>query len=372
MNIGWIYPHRRRCGITQYSLDYMNALRKAVNIIDIDPRWWIIDRKRFMSAIKNCDALHLQYDTVAFMDRSRDFYGAMLLWVKVPIIVTLHEVYDEDPAVFPRSRLGGPFPLMQLKRIVWDLRHPVQRAFERQLRLRFGARRILVHHRYHNAILENKGIPGPLLKVIPHPVKQSAALRPFGFPDLPRVNIAVPGFINPAYNYDLLFDVLEKLCRPWTFTWIGGIRVDVHHPLMESLTARVSRLGWQDRFRFTGWVDENEMTSLLASVDCVLALFTKRSSSGSLARALGAFKPVIAADLPLVSEIVSGDPASEEPPLLVAPPEAEAVVGRIERLLTDIDLQHRLYRGLSRYVEETSFERSAPKLLDLYRGLHTA
>jgi glycosyltransferase involved in cell wall biosynthesis len=373
VKVGWIYPHRERCGITRYSLDYINAIADAATIVDIDPRWWITDRGRFFTALYSCDLLHLQYDTAAFMNGRRDFFGPMMRHAMVPAIVSLHEVYDEDPAAFPRSRLTGRLLLRQLKQAVWDLRHPVQLAFERHVLHRFGAQTILVHHRYHADILIRKGIPAGLPKVFPHPVKRSAPVAPVAFPDLPHINLGVPGFINPSYDYDLLFGVLEELNRPWTFTWIGGIRAHEQQPLLDFLTARIARLNWQDKFHITGWVSEEEMSLRLASIDLVFALFKARSSSGSLARALGAGKPVIATDLPLTREIASfaAGIASSEPapqPLLLSPAHAGTIVDRIERLVSDPDLQKTLFAALSAYSDAVSFEAMAQKLLALYRG----
>ncbi len=373
MKVGWIYPHRERCGITRYSLDYIAALADAATIVDIDPQWWISDRRRFFPALYSCDLLHIQYDTAAFMNGRRDFFGPMMRHAMVPAIVTLHEVYDEDPAAFPRSRLTGRFLPLRLKQAVWDLRHPVQRAFERHVRRRFGARHLLVHQQYHADILIRKGIPEGLPKVFPHPVKRSAPVAAFSFSDLPHINLGVPGFINPSYDYDLLFSVLERLNRSWTFTWIGGIRTHEQQPLLDSLTARIARRNWQDRFHITGWISEEEMSSRLASIDLVPALFKTRSSSGSLARALGAGKPVIATDLPLTREIASfaigitsAEPAPQ--PLLLSPADAGTIVDRIERLIVDRDYQKALSAALTAYCDAVSFETMAQKLIALYRG----
>ncbi|MBN1577199.1 MAG: methyltransferase domain-containing protein [Chitinispirillaceae bacterium] len=369
---GWIYPHRERCGIARYSLDYIEALSGAADVVDIDPQWWTSDRKRFRRTLDGCDLLHVQYDTAAFFNRGRDFYSEMLRSVKIPVVVTLHEVHDEDPSIFPRSRLTGPFPLRRLKRALWDRRHPVQCAFERHLCRNFNARRILIHHRYHADILIRKGVSVSPLEVFPHPVKTIAPFCRFAFRGLPGVHIGAFGFINPNYDYDLLFCILEKMDRPWTFSWIGGVRTADQQLLFDALIARIAHKGWQDRFRITGWISEEEVPLRLFNVDIVLALFKNRSSSGSIARALGACKPVIATEIPLTREIASGGaatdtPGADEPPILLTPADADEVIARINTLLTDTVYQFRLYRGMSRYVEDMSFEKMALRLTRLYR-----
>lgn len=368
MNVGWIYPHRQRCGITRYSIDYINVLRPAINVIDVDPRWWIVNHQRFISSIDKCDILHIQYDTAAFMNKGRDFYGAMLQQVKAPVIATLHEVYNEDPAVFPRSRLRGTFPLLQIKRMAWDLRHPVQVAFARHLQAHFHAQTLIVHHRYHVDILSGKGIPRPLLRIVPIPIKTASLPDRFVFPELPLVRIAATGFINPAFDYELLFDVLERIQRPWSFTWIGGIRSVEHQPLLDMILTRVTRCGWNDRFVITGWIDESELSPRLASADIILSLFKFRSSSASISRVMGDGKPVIATRLPLTEEIASTD-AAEAPPLLLTSSDPQQIIAVIEDLITDTALQQRLFKGLSAYIRNNAIDRMATALVEIYRGM---
>ena len=370
MNAGWIYPHRERCGIARYSLDYIDALRNAVNVIDIDPRWWIDDRERLISAIDNCDILHVQYDTVAFMDKNRDCYTAMMGQVTVPVIVTLHEVHDEDPAVFPRTRLAGPFPLIPLKQIIWDLRHPVQRTFERHLRAHFHAQALIVHHRYHVDILTRKGIPESFLRIIPMPIKKTSPIQHFVFPGLPSVNIAAAGFINPAFDYELLFNVLERIQRPWFFTWIGGLRSSEQQPLLETIKTRIVHSGWDDRFFITGWVDEMDMSSRLAATDIAFAFFRSRSSSASISRVMGAGKPIIATNLPLTEEIAASN-TTGEPPLLLTSADPEHIVALIEELIADTGLRRRLFEGLSTYIESVTMERTSRALINLYHKVVT-
>ncbi len=364
MNIGWIYPHRGHCGITKYSLDYIDELRKKINIIDIDPYWWKTQRQIFLSLIDKCDILHIQYDIAGFMDRDRDYYEPMSESIKKPLIVTLHEVYDEDPAVFPRSGIKGSFPLLQLKRLLWDIRHPVQRNFTRHMHNVFYANKIIVHHCYHTKILISKGIPESVLYVIPMPVKTISYLRNFVFHNLPEVNIVSCGFINPAFDYQLLFCVLEKMKRPWNFTWIGGVRNEEQTYLLNQIRAKAEECGWKERFLVTGWVEEDEMTRRLESSDVVLALFKYRSSSASISTAMGACKPVIATKLPIIKDMITYNGGN--PPLLPVKADADSVVSSIERLVTDISLQKKLFEALSGYIRNVAIDKTAEKHIELY------
>ncbi len=374
MKVAWIYPHRGRCGIAQYSLDYIDALSGSARIVEIDPQWWFTDRKQLADSLRGCSLVHVQYDTAAFMKGRSDGYRATVSLLRMPVIVSLHEVYDEDPWAFPRSAIRGPFPAAVMKRLLWDLRHPVQRAFSRHLRGSFFARRILVHHRYHCDILRRAGVDGNRLRVLPMPVKRFVPFAPFPFPHLPLVRLGFAGFVNRSCDFDLLFGTLGLLKRPWTFTWIGGLRENNERTSMDALMKRISEMAWGDRFSVTGWVTGEEMSERLGEIDIVLAFFTRRSSSASIARAMGACKPVIAVGLPLVAEIASyHQPCGAEeppgPPLLPVPADPAAAAGAVERLIDDQGLRENLYDGLASYTDAVSFERSAGELFSMYRSV---
>jgi glycosyltransferase involved in cell wall biosynthesis len=370
MNIGWIYPHRVRCGIAGYARDYADVLNGHVSIIDIDPQWWFSDRNRFRRSIAGCDIVHIQYDTAVFMNNRRDFFGAMTRSIAVPIVVSLHEVYEEDPSVYPRSRLHGAFPLLQLRRLVWDARHPVQRAYTRHRARAFFADVLLVHHQYHRELLTGAGCASLPIRVIALPVKQYAGKRntdPFGRGTL---NLGAFGFINPLFDYDLLFDSLRLINRQWTFTWIGGIRTEQHLPLLDDLHRRIADEQWSDRFSISGWVTDDELPIRLNELHIAFALFTNRSSSASLARLFGTGKTVIATDIPLTRELfVANDAAGSPPPLLLTDSTPRAVADAVERLCSDTALQATLRRGLDAYGTSRSFETMTRQLLDVYREL---
>ena len=373
MRIGWVYPHRERCGIAQYARDYADVLRPHTELADIDPQWWTDRRAVVRDTIVGCDIVHVQYDTAAFMRGRRDFFAEMMRSVKVPVVVSLHEVYDEDPAVFPRSRISGRFPARQFKRIVWDLRHPVQYAFTRHCAQSFFARAVLVHQRYHTDIVVRKNCARHIVRVEPFPVKCRRAMQESSFPDLPAIRLGAFGFVNPLFDYELLFAALKQLRRPWTFTWLGGVGNVSQQPLHDALTRRLAAENWSDRFHVTGWVPEEELPLRFADIDIVCALFTGRSSSASIAEVLGAGKPVVAASIPLTREIASVNKAAGAPaPLLLTERDGAGVAAAIERLCADGGLRADLYRGACAYRDATSFEVMAGRLLAMYRELLAA
>lgn len=370
MKVGWLYPHREKCGITTYSQDYSAAIDSLLVIMPLDPIRWLYDRRPFLADINSCDLLHIQYDTSAFMFHDHDFYLPLLRAVKIPIVVTLHEVYQTDFGVFPRTAIKGP--LKWLKLIKYDIRHPVQTAANRHYAKSFCSHKILVHHEFHRTILLSRGIPAGIIRVLPHPVKISTAPHRFTFSKKPYLALSALGFINPTYNFDLLFAVLEQCPLSWTFTWIGGIRSPDHKPLYENIKKRIAANGWQQRFHITNWVSCEQQEYFLKTVDFVLAFFLSRSSSGSIARAMGAYKPILATPHPLINELVTSGMHHfinnrAFSPLLVTPPDPVA----INKTLADVQncntRQKNLFMGLHTYVQATNYPQMALRLIDVYR-----
>lgn len=371
MKVGLVYPINLHCGISLYAEVLFNALREKIPVRQIDPRWLLTDKNKLTDLLTECTLLHIQYETGFFLKHHTDFYRLLVRSVKVPVIVSLHEVYDDDPAVYPRSKLQGTFPLVQLKRLLWDWRHPRQYVFNRHVKRNFDARKIVVHHHYHKEILVQKGADASLIAVIPHFIKQSSVARETDFTGSPEIRLGALGFINPSFDYDLLFAVLRRLKFPWSFIWIGGLREHTQEPLLSNIYRRIENEGWTERFRITGWIEEDTMDAALNEIDIVLALFKQRSSSGSIARCMGAGKPVVATTLLMTKEInefgiVPENQVKNAGPLLLAEADTDDVASKIERLVSDVTLQNNIREALGRYVERYSVSAITDRIMQLY------
>ncbi len=372
MKIGWIYPHRERCGIARYAMNYAEALGTIEPVHHINPDWFLKDRNRLRSTLEECDIVHLQYDTIAFMKGKTDFLRPLMKAIRVPTVVSLHEVYQENPQVFPRSALRGNPLTLALKKLRWDQAHPVEKILRSHLTAAFHARHLLVHHQYHRKLLITNGISESMITIQPMPVHRVQPPTPFTYASDTPLRLGGHGFIQSAYDFDLLFSTLGHLHIPWQFTWIGGTRTADQEPLHQQLLQRIDNLGWSNRFAITGWIDEQTLPERLDGVDCMLALFKHRSSSASISRMLSYGKPVIATDLPMTREIANANRYSRRStaaPLLVTPIDPRKTAEQIVAFTEDGDLRLRLYEGINAYVHDHSFEKMAHRLVDLYRKL---
>lgn len=362
MRAVWIYPLSERCGISFYSRKYVDALKKhaTVDVLDIGECLKSIDKH--LDMLNACDVVHLQYETSFFLGHRRDCFKSLRAKLARPCVVSLHEVHDQFPGVFPRNRITGKGLVRTLKEAVYDLRHPYQTLYRAHVHEGFYADKLLVHWNYQRRILEQRGLHPERIRVIPHPVGVSAHADSTRKPPGNVINLASVGFINPNYDYDLLFNVLSGLPGNWQFTWIGGPRKPEHKRLLADLRDRIAEKQWTERFRITGWVSDGERDALLSEAGIVLALFSARSSSESLATALAARKLIVATELPLVLELAASSPA-----VTVVERDVPCIVNAIQRLREDAGYRDSQLAAVDTYVAENNFAAMATRVAALYQ-----
>jgi glycosyltransferase involved in cell wall biosynthesis len=363
MKVQWLYPENRKCGISIYSHDYMRELKNKCTVIPQDISTVADKVEPLLIRKDSADLVHIQYETSFFLKKGRDFYFRLLSKIKVPVIVTLHEVYEEFPQVFPKSKISGRGPLLFIKQFVYDYKHPLQTAYLKHCSRSFGADLILVHHRYHKDILIEKGIKPELIEILQFPVKKSANEINFKWKAGETVLLGSTGFINPGYDYQLLFSVLEKMESDWKFIWIGGLRNNENEQVLENLKQMIISREWQTRFIITGWVSDEKQNELLEKLDIYLSLFKYRSSSATVSRAIGALKPVIATEIPMIKEMNECD---DESPVLAVKKDPESVIWVIRKIMEDSRFREDLLWKVRKYSENRYFSNMAERLLSIY------
>jgi len=365
MNVLWIVPDKLKCGISIYSKDYCESLKNLVMFQSIDPQKWISDRSTILRMLSDAEIVHIQYDTNFFYDKMHNYYLNIVHVIKVPLVVTLHEVYEEFPLVYPRSKIGGIWPLKMLKTILYDIKHPYQTDFRKHLRKQFGADKIIVHHQYHKRILKQNNVGVNKIDVIPLMVKDVEKKPVFRWKKGKILHLGSTGFITPHFNFDLLFSVLEKLNLPWTFTWIGGTRMKEHNELLNNIMERIKIAGWTERFTFSGWVEEHVQREYLRKIDLYFALFLHRSASASLTRAIAALKPIIAIDLPMTQEIAM----SVIKPIHLVQNDVDSVIDGVEKIIYNDKYRNNLLNGLKTYADSIDISVTSKSTYDLYRSV---
>jgi len=366
MKIAWVFPQNKKCGISLYAHAYKDALKKYVDIVCIDPDDFFRDIEKCKKAAGECRLVHIQYETSFFMKGRRDRYFDVCASIPCPIAVTLHEVYDQFPGVYPRREIAGPFPLGAIKRFVYDRRHPLVTALSRHTAKHFCADTILVHWAFQREILARKGLRPETISLIPFPVGMGAAEGGEAWDGAGPVRLAATGFISESYDYDLLLDTLALCNYPWQFTWIGGVRRPDDRDVLERLEKEIRRRNWNDRFTVTGWVDGPTRDAFLRDAHIYVALFKYKSSSESLSTALAAGKIIVATSLDLTREMTS-----ESPIMLLSQRSPKQCAAAIKRLVDEAALRRSIGEAVKAYARQYSPEQCAGQLsLEYERMLH--
>lgn len=370
MKISWLYPQKKRCGISIYSTNYCKALGSYTDLRIFDPYEFIKDSAKFIKDLNSTDLVHIQYEPSLFFHGNTCFYKNLVFRINKPIIVSLHEVYDEDPHCFPRSHINGDMLFRRLKLFIYDYKHPFQNAYRKHLSFSFNASSILVHHRYQTDILRQKGINKNLIHLFPHPVNictQNNKIRS----SCNLITIGITGFINPDYNFDLLFSVLEKIDIEWEFWWIGGIRKMEHKNLLDHIRQIVLKKGWKGKFHITGWVSSEEQSRLIGNLDCALALFKNRSSSDSIHCILGNLTPVISTSLPLFFDINENfkkiDTASRS--LIIISNNPYKIISTLKKFIFDHNMRSEKIEQINKFIHHYSFQNMSKKLFNFYQNI---
>lgn len=363
MKILWIFPVNKKCGISFYARDYLDALSRFTNTGILDNSECRSMTRSVKTKIQTFDIIHIQYETSLFL-KSSQFFRQLHSFSK-PIVVSLHEIYDNFPGVFPRSQIKGSGLIRTCKEFLYDIRHPYITYFSQHLAQDFFAHLIFVHASCHRNILITKGIKANKIAILPHPVKQisdhtdSVLLKKNGILYLTSL-----GFISHNYNYHLLFDTLNRLEFPWIFTWIGGVRKAEQNQLFNQIKQEITRRNWENKFIITGWVSDMERDALLKRTDIYIALFKAKSSSGSLATALSVRKPIIVTSLAYTKEINKGHHLFD-----LVHDNAQVIANKITFLQSNPKHYTACINNIEAYLNSYSFNEMAKRLMIFYQGL---
>jgi glycosyltransferase involved in cell wall biosynthesis len=130
---------------------------------------------------------------------------------------------------------------------------------------------------------------------------------------------------------------------------------------LEKLQKEIGRRNWLDRFAITGTVSKEKRDELLSKTHIYCAFFKYKSSSESLATAIGGRTMILATSLPLMREMSENFPI-----MIIAPSEPSEMAKAIRRMATEKALQESLGKALARYCNEYKRERTAGRLVSFY------
>lgn len=294
MKIAMFAPSLEKCGVYDYALRMAEACPVPLTLIR--------ERDKLRD---EWDVLHVQYEASLFREGGRSFLPDVMARVRAKKVVTLHEVYEQNPFVFPRPAQAGPWGF--LKRARWDFRHRLERQEEAFAASDFFADAVVVHTWRAREILDKRMAMPAKVNVLPHPVVEMGGGDPGKGREkwsLSQGKIAlVFGFITEVNDYGTLLDAALALKDRAAFVIAGSARREEDRGLEAALDRGIREKGLEKSVRRVGYVEKALLPDLFACADVFVSVPKVKTASGSVSHALGAGLPVAAPDLPPFQEI---------------------------------------------------------------------
>jgi glycosyltransferase involved in cell wall biosynthesis len=228
-----------------------------------------------------------------------------------PLVVTLHDVY-------PRRTFGERW----LEPAALGLR---------RLGLRAGA--LVVHGEEERRRLAGL-VPAGRVRVVPHFVEgrpplpdREAARAVLGLAG--RRVVTLQGFMTRRKGHRLVLEALPLLPAD-VVAIFAGAPIEGREARSDELVRLARDLGVADRVRFTGYVSDAELTTILAATDVALCPYREMSASGSVSTWISTGRPLVTSGLPQFREYEALAPGSMR---IVDPLTAPALAARVAEVL---------------------------------------
>jgi glycosyltransferase involved in cell wall biosynthesis len=294
--IGLVGPDQTQpCGIA----DYVERLAAALSA-ECDLAFVPFREALDSSRLDSCRAILVHYERS--LVPAPDFLARLGARFPGRMFVVPHEVYAEDPFAFPYAELRSVFPpLLSLKRVHYRWRHR-EYARERRLQAAGYFAHGVIPLSGPNAEILGPLAPGKILPPVPHafyaPAEAGPAPRPEDyFPVRPRAILGIFGFLNPATDYGLVFDLMAGLDAGTALLMLGGDRAG--GSLKARLEGEAGARGLSERVRITGWLSPDRVGAHLRLCDLFLNPMRFKSNSGSLLHLFHLGRPILVPELPL-------------------------------------------------------------------------
>lgn len=141
--------------------------------------------------------------------------------------------------------------------------------------------------------------------------------------------ITILGFIHGRKGYQLIVETMPQLPQNVKVVFAGGSSPG-DEEFVTGLIQLAKSTGVDDRLRITGYLSEEELEQYLTATDLAICPFKFFSASGSLSTWISAARPILAYNLPQITEYNSIEPGSIK---TFQPYESHALAEAIKQLL---------------------------------------
>lgn len=229
---------------------------------------------------------------------------------------------------------------------------------------------IHVHHEWQKAALVASGVPGGLVRVIPHPVPECEAApeavrtfrQRFGLEG--KRMLAMTGFIFERKRYERVIGVLAALPEDVVLCALGGANGRIAEDYLRYLRHLAELNGVAHRFVVTGYLAAEEMNAGLKAANAFVAPYGEVSSSGSVARCIAAGAPIVAGECPTFTEMREQGAGM----VSVNPDDRRALTLVLVDLLGDEGMGMAMRKMNAHYAQAWSFPAVARLMTEWYAG----
>lgn len=272
----------------------------------------------------------------------QQFFPILPLWLiakakRKPLVATIHDVYSETWL----QKYGlKSIPMVFFERVMLKLLYT----------------KVITVSNFSRKKLIESGVPPHRVEVIPNGVDvekyDEVKIRKS---DKPRVI-----YVGRLIRYKHVDDLLIAFSR---LDLDAELYVVGEGPEKENLEALAKKLGIDKKVAFTGFMSEPRKIELLKSSHVLVLPSTTEGFGIVLVEAMAAKTPVIAADIPVLRELVKDG----ETGLLFKPRDVEELKTKLALMLGDRTLRDRFSKNAYNLVKkEFTWDRIVEKLEDLY------
>lgn len=343
LRLAMITSLRPQCGVADYSRLLVDALRHRVEVA------WVAPPDGFAPIMNEADVIHIQHQYFLFGGVApwKNTFSRLADQIAAPAVMTVHEFVPP----------GGPLPrrmaIASTNRAQFG--HPAIRAF-------------IVHTENDRENLISSGVHRDRIHILPMPVpprptlpSRSEARKRLGVEDC--FVLTIFGFLARRKGHLIAIEAMQHLPSNVRLFLAGGRHPDDRTGYAEELQSKLAEAHVTDRVRITGYLQPEDVATVMAATDLVLAPFTSGSGSASLAMAFACGKPVVASAIASNIEIQRRCPGSVS---LVPPGDAADLAAAVGQLQRDARALTRLTEGALRYSNQFTFARMAEETLRIY------
>ncbi len=362
MKVAFISPGMEKDGISDYAFFQYNHLKDLTDV-QLFSYQGICSDGEVLKLNRQYSLCHIHYN-----EEQDKTFRRFIKQIKIPKILTLHEIYRVNPFYFPRPSPKSRYDLITLlKRLKYDLTHFSFNQKLRWLKKKYGCDHLIVHEVQHKSVLIDRGIPAGDIAILPHAVplinqkiNKSELKRKMNIQGQ-TVGLTF-GFISEANDYLTVLKAIRRLGHEqFVYIIAGEARLPRHQQIKQDIISQIESMGLQQRVILTGYLTNDQIHRYFSVADFYLAPFKFRSVSGSMAYAFAYHLPIFASKIEYTESLNHNHKA-----LLLYENES-GLESLLRQAIQNPEILSDVRENVVRYAEQNSIQEINAQLIRFYK-----